>query len=793
MSFFRRRDRNQFKHIAHGLIPAATVAPRSAVPRTPPPRSPNPSPERPRSALAAAILMTSLTGRTVAMPQPRQRSYSENDSSYAQEVSIIEPYATARELGLAQNWKEYVDGKTVSTPVTSFEFEGEETDQQMSDLEREHGLQISERTSRSPSNEPIYALPNKQKKKQTQPVREEDNKASEISSTEANVEMVPELLAVARQEEWKVDGPAPSPIPHSDRRTGHKSPRRKKPTEVIQSDVLDHFNVNSPAVGTEEPVQLRAHNQQLTNENLELTNRVEEMRQQMKAMRAKIKDLKNERQSLTGAVKMQHTEADAAELISLREQAQELVDENDALKMTVHRLNVELGRYQTKYRPLTKEEKGKMGGLPQRGPPPPWLIDMKYLSPLLLAYEDRMREKDNLIQAFEEEMINIKVRIQKVIAENEELHKQLTEDRPVTAKEWELMQSQTKLVLEENQVLMEQLEVQEAKERDSYSQHLQEVSRLTKQVMVLEAKNQSEADELREMEKQQDMLRSKYTELKTNMADRIHAEEHVATVTDLKSQLQRERERSKSEVQELMGKLSILQAQKKSLLLERNDLSADNKILEAEVETVKKSNRKFQRMVGQLKSQLEDAMDKEVAAHQYLANLITLAETISGERDELIYMTRGLESEKKGALNKMVEDSIRLGRLEEMVKEYKRKAAGKLEGINHKLTEKEEDFAQKAIQYQREMRHLQRMLRDKHERLEQVLLQNRQVEGELEVIWESTSKENKQLKTLLYKSMKQTRSNASNFSPIFQPDSAIEYGFSYCDVNASSHEEKPVK
>lgn len=44
------------------------------------------------------------------------------------------------------------------------------------------------------------------------------------------------------------------------------------------------------------------------------------------------------------------------ELLSLRQQAQELVDENDGLKMTVHRLNVELSRYQARYRPLTRDE-----------------------------------------------------------------------------------------------------------------------------------------------------------------------------------------------------------------------------------------------------------------------------------------------------------------------------------------------------------------------------------------------------------------------------------------------------
>lgn len=45
-----------------------------------------------------------------------------------------------------------------------------------------------------------------------------------------------------------------------------------------------------------------------------------------------------------------------AELQKLRQHAQELVDENDALKLTVHRLNVELSRYQTCFKPLSKQE-----------------------------------------------------------------------------------------------------------------------------------------------------------------------------------------------------------------------------------------------------------------------------------------------------------------------------------------------------------------------------------------------------------------------------------------------------
>lgn len=54
----------------------------------------------PRSALAAVILATTLTGRTVAIPQPRQRSLSESDTTYVEKDAFIEPYATTSELRL---------------------------------------------------------------------------------------------------------------------------------------------------------------------------------------------------------------------------------------------------------------------------------------------------------------------------------------------------------------------------------------------------------------------------------------------------------------------------------------------------------------------------------------------------------------------------------------------------------------------------------------------------------------------------------------------------------------------
>ncbi|NXT31329.1 CEP89 protein, partial [Pelecanoides urinatrix] len=549
--------------------------------------------------------------------------------------------------------------------------------------------------------------------------------------------------------------------------------------------------------------ELKKENWSLNKAYQAMVQQFEGTKQQMEEKQLKLKRLEQENRRLKEAAEKSHREEEATELLSLRQQAQELVDENDALKMTVHRLNVELSRYQTKFRPLSREEHLKLKSLPMKGPPPPWLLDMKYLSPLLLAYEDRIREKEDLnleheakfyVESFvfQEDMKNFKVRVEELVKENEDLHEQLNKNNFITPTEWQQLQTQAKLVLEENGLLMEQLEIQQAKTKDSHRQHVQEASKLTKTIIILEDKKQSQEEEIAEYQKQLEALRSTCEELKAKLDSRIAAEEHLALVNDLKSHLQQEQEKKRCEVENLMGKIASLQAQNKKLLLEKNNFMTDNKILETEMEMTQKTNRKLKKKIGLLKLQLEEAMEKEVAAHHYLTNLIGLVEKIAQERDHLIFLAKCLENENHGVLNKIVEGSLRLGRLEEKVKVYKKKAAGKLGDISLKMTEQEKEFAGKTAQYHQEMKHLQRLLQDKQETLDEVLQQKRKVEGELDIIWESTSKENRRMRELLHKSL--GRNNMWNIVTVPEPhldeisqeDLVYGHDFSYCDVKLSS-------
>uniref|UniRef100_A0A8D0KGP8 Centrosomal protein 89 n=1 Tax=Salvator merianae TaxID=96440 RepID=A0A8D0KGP8_SALMN len=771
--YFRRSRRGQFKHIAHGLIPAATIAPKPAVPRTPPPRSPNPSPERPRSALAAAILVTTLTGRTVAIPQPRHRSFSESDASYLQDQeNCIEPYATITELRTGLNWRSDGDDKSVGP---SLEISGscrdEDTDTYRSDTEKDSVPSyraINKKTSLS--SDAVYAVPQKSRQK-NHPVSSSVDGEDGVSSVCEGAGLIHPNIQVEEIEPFEVTSKVetnsaevvlnekPPPPPVTDSGAGRKLGNMDLARERLQ--------------------KLKKENLHLSNANQTLLSELEETRRRMKELQLEVKKLEKEDRRVK---ENSHSEDDVTELNLLRQQAQELVDENDNLKITVHRLNAELSRYQTKYRPISPSESLKLGSLPMQKPIPPWLLDMKYLSPLLLAYEDRMKEKEDLILAHEEDMKIFKERLKEVVKENEQLHDQLSKKSSVTTKEWQLLQSQAKLVLEENAVLMEQLKIQQAKAKDNHNQHVQEVSKLTKQLMILEAKKHGQEEEMRKCQKEMEELHSAYKELKVSIKDNITLEEHMVLVNTYKSQLQQEQRSRDIELQELMEKLSSLQAGKKSLLIEKNDLAAQNRILETELDTTQKAKRQLQKKIGLLKQRLEDAVEKEMSANQRLADLINLAENAIKERDRLLSLTSCLEKENHSVLNKIIEGNVRLGRLEEKVKLYKKTSAGKLGDASLKVMEQEKDFAGKAAQYQREMKHLQRLLQEKQETLDEVLQQKREMEGELEVIWESTTKENMRMKELLHKSLEKrstqspVRAYESHLADISQKDLLGEGG-----------------
>uniref|UniRef100_A0A8C1CGL7 Centrosomal protein 89 n=1 Tax=Cyprinus carpio carpio TaxID=630221 RepID=A0A8C1CGL7_CYPCA len=638
---FRRRETKQFRNIAHGLIPAATIAPRPAVPRTPPPRSPSPSPERPRSALAAAILSSSLMGRTVAIPPPRQRSCSESDCSRADSQTGFEPYA-ATALYTRDTWPDSVTRPPVPSPGHSDDDEGGDSDQVEAD--EDHVYQSLERQSRTDDINDVYGVPLKHRKDETNSDVDEETEdsafdiVSPLQTQELDVWSAQSHRSVNTSKR-KTSRMKESPVRGKERDSSPEASEVLRSTLEVQQALVK---------------ELREQAQILAQEKETLEKRCLQQSQQIEHLQQEICHCHTERGISTG---------ESSELQSLRQQAQELVDENDGLKMTVHRLNVELSRYQARFRPLTKDEVKELTVHHFQGP-----LDMKYLSPLLLAYEDHLNAKDKLLKFREEELQSLRARAEEVIQENEKLHTQVNKSSSVSNKEWRHLQEQARLVLEENQVLIEQLELQHAKSKEAHSKHTQEVCKVSKQLMLLESEKQALEKELEVERKEHHALKTEFQRVRLALEHSLSLAEHNAVTDKLKRQLQDHERLKNSEVEELLARVSTLEAERKTLLLDKTNLNTDIKHMETELQLSQQANRKAQRRISALKQQVEDSLEKELIAHQYLANIVTLAERTTHERDQLMHMASSLEKDKQGILTRIIESTVSLGKLQEKVK-----------------------------------------------------------------------------------------------------------------------------
>ncbi|XP_032416977.1 centrosomal protein of 89 kDa isoform X2 [Xiphophorus hellerii] len=735
---FRREKDKEFKHIAHGLIPAASIAPKAAVPRTPPPQSPDPSPERHRSALAAAILSSSLTGQTWVIPPARPRSFSETDRS---ETFLSEPNGSSV-LYSRDRWSEDSASRPhLSSPDHS---EGELEDDKdragnQGDAD-EHVYQTLDRREDLRVSETVHNLPLEPEAVLSLATHMSGRRVPSPDLTEESSGQSPEArrreTLRKSSENPKEDVRSLPPIPTTNRPGGAKMPKQ---------------NVHSSPETSRGYSELRKQRKTKTiHEDKQLEKRLDRLEREISQSHAS--------SNLRSAAGSQ------AELQSLRQHAQELVDENDALKLTVHRLNVELSRYQARFRPLSKQESSKIKGIPSTGSPPPWLVDMKYLCPLLLAYEDNMNEKEALLQTAEGEVTNLRAKVDDVMKENERLRNEMD---VVNLKDCQMIQQQALLVLQENQALIGQLEAQHEKTKANHGKHQSEVSKMSKQLMMLEEEKERLQEDL-EGSRRGLQKRTKEAELlQARLKDVVTWDEHCSIAGKLRRQLEEQERRNKSEKEQLLLKMSSLQEENKSLALDKVSLTADVRTVKTELERCKQANRKAEGRMSTLRRQKEEHLLKEEKTRHYLEAVVSVAEHISRERDHLLHTASGLQQEKQGFVSRILNGTVRFGKLQEELKVYRRQASTRLAAL-------EEAAEGRTASYKREILHLQKLLRERQEAEEKLLQSKRDVEEELEVVWQAATQENQQMRETLLDTKLSGALSAWALSPDFPAQTSEE-------------------
>ncbi|KAK2187643.1 hypothetical protein NP493_159g04043 [Ridgeia piscesae] len=444
----------------------------------------------------------------------------------------------------------------------------------------------------------------------------------------------------------------------------------------------------------------------------------------------------------------------------MKKKIQDYKNDNDTLRACVHKLNAELSRYQANFRQLTSSEMEELPGLPLKGPKPSWLLKTKYLAPLLVAYDDQLREKEEIVNNYQEELSHLRQSVEDVVKENERLHLRIEQtdiSGPTSMTEWRQLQEQCKLVLEENQLLMEQLDVHQSKTRDMHTAHVQEVAKLTQQLAVSCAGRKELEEEVDKLRRQCDDLKQQLDTAAVDSKCNVALSDHMMTVSQLKRSQEDDQMKRDTEISELSIKVKTLMADNKGLSQKVEQLRSEKKQLQASEKSLHKVIRKAQRKILTLEKDVEQAKCSEYTVDHYLTKVISAAKESQVEMETYVSAVLEQAENNKATLDCVLGDKTELVKRMHKNKVSKQKLSENLDKALHRVKEQEEEMNRQKQQFDLQLKHLRLLITEKDDMLDLLSGEKKQVECDLETMWQATSADNRRMKASVKKTIQKLK------------------------------------
>ncbi|XP_072013497.1 centrosomal protein of 89 kDa-like [Amphiura filiformis] len=287
--------------------------------------------------------------------------------------------------------------------------------------------------------------------------------------------------------------------------------------------------------------------------------------------------------------------------------------------------------------------------------------------------------------------------------------------------------------------------------------------------MVEAEKNQVEM-ELSDLQHKYSALKQQHDRTIVNNERKMPIQEHMDTIAEYKRSMDELRRTHEDELENLRSKLTSVQSEKKNVAMKLAEMHAGKSQMEGEIKALNKAQKKLTHKLGFLERELQHAELREADSNKHLNKVLAIAEQTAAERDSYEKMAKAQAQEKKKAMNKMLDSNITIGRMEEKLKMYKLQAKEKMGQLSMEMENQEGSHSSRLRQYDREVKHLQQLLRDKQDVLDSLSSDKKKVEDQLETVWQTATADNKRMKAKLAHSMKGSMKNTFD-GPPFGSDS----------------------
>ncbi|XP_037546603.1 sodium channel and clathrin linker 1 [Nematolebias whitei] len=428
--------------------------------------------------------------------------------------------------------------------------------------------------------------------------------------------------------------------------------------------------------------------------------------------------------------------------------------EVEFLRDQVRRLNSALRQYQNRLDTQFTSSQGKE--TQQTEAPAPWLSDRGLMAPLVVEYDQHMDEMTEQLQKYQEMMTDIKLKLERVVKENERLHAELRESverqlhaMPMTSgAEGGTVEEDTIIRNLQEQVQLSEQERVQAMElwqtaaqeldrlqqvyqktisdgqlrdaqrhqlKDQLVQFQQHTYKLQASSQKLELSNQqllkTVTEQNTEMEELHCQLRQAKAKLRTATAK-------VDEMTKLLQNVQLQMQRKEEDVAEAQGREDAADRRLQQLQTTLNQLETRLKAASQEAETVRREQAVWERKVWELQARCTTLEEEKYEALSKVRESVQVAEEAVLQKDQSLLR----EKQKTEELEK-TKEAIKL-----LIQEAAVRTRKEVENVRKQCNVQIQRMAE-------ELSALQLECADKGSQIERSLRERKAVEEELEKVY----------------------------------------------------------
>ena len=350
------------------------------------------------------------------------------------------------------------------------------------------------------------------------------------------------------------------------------------------------------------------------------------------------------------------------------------------LKNMVYKLSVELGKEQGKRR--------NTGVQLEEIEEAPWLSQIGGLVPLLVAYEEEVKELRDMNGELENIVEKNKDRIEELLADNTEMAKQLRDiatSGPIDFEEFKVIKESAALVLEENMLLKESQEVLAAKMENLKEETFHKVGLAEEELTSLRHDNVKLTARNKKLEEEAKTFQEFETRVKTELSNCISLEIHTKAVNECQTAFEELKQGYQKETNHKNDLIEKLQADLSDRNISLEQSVSSHAELETELKISKSMVGKYEELCLSLQDKLIILAKNRAEAEEFAKKCQEDTEAAKLEAETLTRLAR----QERAANRERTEESLVLERLQQRITQLKVSMGGRIKYLEVELSKAE--------------------------------------------------------------------------------------------------------